>query len=242
MSILDFADHEALGRVRSVDTATVIVRVDDIEALRAIQVNRLVALQSSLAGHKLIGVIYKITRTALEEAKVADVDLGEEAHPEVNLVRVTLIGTLLDRDGSRSNVFRRTLETVPEIDAYCFALESERLTRFMSVISDVTAGAQRLSLGAYTLDPKAEAYVNGNKLFSAMRWSSAAPAPASPGRPPASSSKWPSSRAPMRSYLTCMANMHPWLAMASSIFASQARAILTRADGYPMAFFIFRTG
>ncbi|MDA9440773.1 ATPase [Bradyrhizobium sp. CCBAU 51745] len=165
MSILDFADHETLGRVQSVDTATVIVRIDDIEALRAIQVNRLVALQSSLAGHKLIGVIYKITRTALEEAKVADVDLGEEAHPEVNLVRVTLIGTLLDRDGSRSNVFRRTLETVPEIDAYCFALEGERLTRFMSVISDVTAGAQRLSLGAYTLDPKAEAYVNGNKLF-----------------------------------------------------------------------------
>ncbi|WP_247396448.1 MULTISPECIES: ATP-binding protein [unclassified Bradyrhizobium] len=118
-----------------------------------------------MAGHKLIGVIYKITRTALEEAKVADVDLGEEAHPEVNLVRVTLIGTLLDRDGSRSNVFRRTLETVPEIDAYCFALEGERLTRFMGVISDVTAGAQRLSLGAYTLDLKAEAYVNGNKLF-----------------------------------------------------------------------------
>ncbi len=165
MSILDFGDDEALGRVLSVDTATVVVRVDDVEALRALQVNRLVALQSSLAGHKLIGVIHKITRTALEEAKVADIELGEEAHPEVNLVRITLIGTLLDRDGTRANVFRRTLETVPEIDACCFALEGERLTRFMGVISEVTGGAQRLSLGAYTLDPKAEAYVNGNKLF-----------------------------------------------------------------------------
>ncbi len=165
MSILDFSDEEALGRVQSVDTATVIVRVDDVEALRALQVNRLVALQSSLAGHKLIGVIHKITRTALEEAKVADVERGEEAHPEVNLVRITLIGTLLDRDGTRANIFRRTLETVPEIDACCFALEGERLTRFMGVISEVTGGAQRLSLGAYTLDPNAEAYVNGNKLF-----------------------------------------------------------------------------
>jgi len=165
MSILDFADEEALGRVQSVDTATVIVRVDDVEALRALQVNRLVALQSSLAGHKLIGVIHKITRTAIEEAKVAEVERGEEAHPEVNLVRITLIGTLLDRDGTRANIFRRTLETVPEIDACCFALEGERLTRFMGVISEVTGGAQRLSLGAYTLDPNAEAYVNGNKLF-----------------------------------------------------------------------------
>lgn len=165
MSILDFEDDEALGHVQSVDTATVIVRVKDVEALRALQVNRLVALKSSLAGHKLIGVIHKITRTALEEAKISDVELGEEVHSEVNLVRITLIGTLLDRDGARSNVFRRTLETVPEIEASCFAMEGERLTRFMGVISEVAGGTQRLSLGAYTLDQKAEAYVNGNRLF-----------------------------------------------------------------------------
>lgn len=164
MSILNFADEEALGHVQSVDTATVIVRVDDIAALRALQVNRLVALQSSLAGHKLIGVIHKITRTAVAD-KVSDIDQTEQAHPEVNLVRITLIGTLLDRDGGRSNVFRRTLETVPEIDACCFAMEGERLTRFMGVISEVAGGAQPLSLGRYTLDPKAEAYVNGNRLF-----------------------------------------------------------------------------
>jgi len=165
MSILDFADKDALGRVQSVDTATVIVRVDDVEALRQLQVNRLVALQSSVASHHLIGVIQKITRTALEEAKVADLDLGETAHLEVNLVRILLIGTLLNRVGARDNVFRRTLETVPEIDACCFSLEGERLTRFMGVISEVAGGAQRLSLGAYTLDPAAEAFVNGNRLF-----------------------------------------------------------------------------
>lgn len=165
MSMLIYKDEEALGRVQSVDTATVIVRVDDLDALRSLQVNRLVALQSSLAGHKLIGVIHKITRTALAESRMVDIDRTEEAYPEVNLVRITLIGTLIDRDGTRENVFRRTLETVPEIDACCFALEGERLTRFMAVISDVTAGTQRLSLGAYTLDPNAEAYVNGNRLF-----------------------------------------------------------------------------
>lgn len=71
MSILDFSDADALGRVLSVDTATVVVRVDDIESLRSLQVNRLVALQSSLAGQKLIGIIQKITRTAVEESKAA---------------------------------------------------------------------------------------------------------------------------------------------------------------------------
>ena len=165
MSILDFTDDDALGRVQSVDTTTVVVRVDDVESLRGLQVNRLVALQSSIAGQRLIGVIQKITRTAVEEAKIGDVDQGEQAYPELNLVRIALIGTLLDLVGERPNVFRRTLETVPEIDARCFALEGERLTRFMGVISAVTGASQRLSLGSYTLDENAEAFVNGNKLF-----------------------------------------------------------------------------
>jgi hypothetical protein len=166
MNFLDYADDEALGRVQSVDTATVIVRVGDIEALRTLQVNRLVALQSSRAGQHLIGVIQKITRTAVEQkAEVADIEGGEELHPEVNLVRVTLIGTLIDQIGKHTNVFRRTLETVPEIDANCFALEGDKLTKFMQVISAVSGDGQRLSLGRYTLDPNAEAFVNGNKLF-----------------------------------------------------------------------------
>lgn len=166
MSFLTYNDDEALGHVQSVDTATVIVRVDDVEALRSLQVNRLVALQSSRAGHHLIGIIQKITRTAVEEkSSVADIEEPEKSYPELNLVRIALIGTLIDMIGSKSNVFRRTLETVPEIDANCFALEGERLTAFMQVISTVSSAGQRLSLGRYTLDPNAEAFLNGNKLF-----------------------------------------------------------------------------
>ena len=165
MSFLDYPDGEALGGVQSVDTATVVIRVDRVEALRTLQVNRLVALQSSRAGQHLIGIISKITRTAVEQkADIADIEGGEALYPEVNLVRVTLIGTLIDLVGKEPNVFRRTLETVPEIDANCFALEGDRLTRFMQVISAVSGDGQRLSLGRYTLDPNAEAFVNGNKL------------------------------------------------------------------------------
>jgi DNA helicase HerA-like ATPase len=100
-----------------------------------------------------------------ERSGAAELDGTDQAFPEVNLCRITLIGTLLSRVGTQSNVFRRTLETVPEIEANCFALEGEKLTRFMEVISAVTANGQRLSLGHYSLDPNAEAYLNGNKLF-----------------------------------------------------------------------------
>lgn len=166
MSIFDFADNEALGSVISVDTAAATIRVDDLDRLKRLQVNRLVVLQSSKPGQHLIGVVVRITRKPdnrdLEEAELTDLELIPN---ENNLVKITLIGTLLDKVGLEQNVFRRTLETVPEIDANCFSLEGERLTNFMQVISNVQTDGPKLSLGNFTLDDEAVAYLNGNKLF-----------------------------------------------------------------------------
>ena len=166
MTIFDFGDGEALGSVISVDTAAVIVRVDDLERLKRLQVNRLVVLQSSKPGQHLIGVVAKITRKPDERDLSAQENDDAELVPnENNLVRVSLIGTLIDKEDERDNVFHRTLETVPEIDANCFSLEGKRLTNFMQVISDVQEDGPKLSLGNFTLDDAATAYLNGNKLF-----------------------------------------------------------------------------
>lgn len=168
MSILDYKDNESLGRVRSVDTATVVIAVDDVERLRKLQVNRLAVLQSSRAGQHLIGIIQKITRTAVD-GKGSPVDTEESPDgdqvAELNVVRIALIGTLMDKVGPRNNVFLRTLETVPEIEANCFALEGERLTAFMRVIANISGDGQKLTLGHYTLDESADAFLNGNKFF-----------------------------------------------------------------------------
>lgn len=171
MPLLEYKDEEALGRVFSVDTTTAIVRVTDIERLRKMQVNRLLALRSSKSGQLLIGIVQKITRSSVEKNFISSMDKLENAFSEednlneMNLVRITLIGTLVDRIGSKVNIFRRTVETVPEIDACCFAVEGDSLTAFMKAISNVTDQKQKLSLGHYTLDEAAEAYLNGNKFF-----------------------------------------------------------------------------
>ena len=168
MSIFKYNDTDALGRVKSVDTAIVIVHVADVDRLRKLQVNRLAVLQSSRPGQYLIGIIQKITRNAVEAKEIGDVEGDEgglKVPTELNLVRITLIGTMVDRLGTQSNVFLRTLETVPEIDANCFAVEGDALTNFMRVIANISADGERLSLGHYTLDDKAEAFLNGNKFF-----------------------------------------------------------------------------
>jgi DNA helicase HerA-like ATPase len=164
MGIFSFSDSDALGSVITVDTATVVVRVADVERLRRMQVNRLVVLQSSKPGEHLVGVVQKITRSASETMDQSEEDDGL-SNAEENLVRVVLIGTHIDKRGKEENLFRRTLETVPEIDANCFAVEGDTLTAFMRVISNVAADGQKLTLGSYTLDENATAYLNGNKFF-----------------------------------------------------------------------------
>lgn len=168
MSIFTFSDSEALGSVVSVDTATVIVRVDNLEQLRRMQVNRLIALQSSKAGQHLIGIIQKITRSIDDtsiDIEASAMDGLEVSTPERNLVRIALIGTVIDKMGKEENIFRRTLETVPEIDANCFSLEGQRLSAFMRVIANVSDKGRNLSIGCYTLDETAEAFLNGNRFF-----------------------------------------------------------------------------
>lgn len=181
--IFNCDNQEAFGEVFAVDTATVVVRVSDIEKLRRLQVNRLVWLQSSRPGEYLIGVVQKIVRSVrderqtqlidadetIDEGTTEEIELGQTINDNIdnvdNTVRVALIGTHIDRRGTKRNIFVRTLETVPEIDARCFTIEGSTLTAFMQVISSVAEEGQRLDLGVYTLDDTASAYLNGNKFF-----------------------------------------------------------------------------
>jgi hypothetical protein len=115
MSIFDYKKEESIGSVFSVDTGTVLVSVSNLDALRMMQINHLVVLRSSRAGQHLIGLINKIMRKALvgvNEKENEDSEVQDECTVVENIVRVTLIGTLLDAVGTEQNVFRRTLEAV----------------------------------------------------------------------------------------------------------------------------------
>lgn len=119
MTIFNYKDDESLGKVISVDTVTVIIEIKDAESLRKLQVNRLIALQSSKPGQHLVGLITQVTRKKIISE---DAELDDAEKVELNLCKVSLIGSLLDRAGMQLNVFRRTVESVPEIDANCFPI------------------------------------------------------------------------------------------------------------------------
>jgi len=164
MTMFNYNAEESIGTVESVDTGTVVVQVENEEKLKVLQVNQLVALRSSKVGQFLIGLVVKIMRKTASEP--IDPDMPDNGNIIENVMKVTLIGTHIDKVGTKSNVFKRTLETVPEINAECFVITGEKLTQFMQAISSLASNNDNpLSMGKYTLDDEAEAWLDGNKFF-----------------------------------------------------------------------------
>jgi len=163
MGIFSYSLDELLGTVESVDTSTVIIRVENDNKLRGLQVNHLISIQSSRVGQHLIGLVSKIIR------KSAYPDSTTDITPELgfNIIKVILIGTHFDRDGEKENVFRRSLATIPTINAECHLIHGDRLKQFMQTISSIPEGEDTVSLqiGHYSIDEDATAWLNGNKLF-----------------------------------------------------------------------------
>lgn len=162
MAIFELDEQTPLGRVQSIDTSIAVVRVEDARQLSKLQVNHMVVIRSSKAGQTLIGMVNKIMRKYGAETDLSE---GEEI-ASADIVKVTMIGTLLDRIGTEGNRFKRTLESVPAIDAECYILTDDMLTAFMSVISGASAKLEYpLCIGTYALNDHAKAYLDGNKFF-----------------------------------------------------------------------------
>lgn len=160
MSIFSYEETSKIGTVIAVDTASVVVKVENSNVLSEIQVNNLVIIKASKLRQTLIGMVSKIIRKFGEM-----VDDSDEIEKD-DIVKITLIGTLIDKLGTRENVFKRTLESVPEITAECYVMSNDDLSGFMSVLSTSASNENNtLNFGKYALNKDAIAYLDGNKLF-----------------------------------------------------------------------------
>ncbi len=165
MGVLDFNKEETLGTVESVDTSTVVIRVDSDEKIKGLQVNHLLSIQSPRVGQQLIGMVSKIIRKSTYSDDVMD----EFGTPQLsyNIIKAVLIGTHYDKDGITDNVFKRTLSTVPSVNAECYLISGKKLKDFMQAITSVSSEEEAVSLdiGKYSIDEEAVAFLNGNKFF-----------------------------------------------------------------------------
>lgn len=173
MAIFAFDASHALGKVRAVDTRRVSIQVNSDEDLRKARVGQLVALALPGAVEEwLIGVIDKVVKTPILE-ELSDPDLTDSEETEepaipresvLNSVRITLVGTVCLTPKNKPR-FSRSLVQVPEIDGACHVLRDAQLQAFMAVLTTEGKTDHALEIGRYTIDEKAAAYLDGNKLF-----------------------------------------------------------------------------
>jgi len=98
MGIFDFPEGspEKIGTVESVDTANVVIKIENAELLKKVQVNHLIVIQSSKVGKHLVALVCKIMRNATIDG--AD-DEGNPKYKPENIIKATLIGTHSDKEG-----------------------------------------------------------------------------------------------------------------------------------------------
>lgn len=169
MTIFAFQSEQALGEVRSVETSRVTIRVTDGQRLQKARVGRLVAIQA-MGDEWLIGIVERVWRHPVDVQIMQDNDCFEEeefSQQEENGVAISMVGTYRARDGQRRDVFTRAVFSLPEINRPVFPIEEKSLEDFMGILSAASRAdaVAPLKVGTYTLDGKAAAYIDGNKLF-----------------------------------------------------------------------------
>ena len=161
MSVFAMDATNIIGTIKSVDTSSVIVHVTNTDLLSKLQVNHLIVIRASKVGECLLGIVNKIVRQ-IDESN------DDEAifMPSIDYIKVNLLGTLFDRIGTVQNIFKRSLDSVPEIASDCFVISDSELTSFMQVISHIGVGYEHpLNIGNYAIKDTAIAYIDGDKFF-----------------------------------------------------------------------------
>lgn len=162
-TIFNYDPKHHLAKVSSVDTGIAIATIADEQQLSSLQVNQLVAIDSPASGKHIVGMITKISRKSL----IGNGDIEKDDMPSSeNLIKLVFVGELYDKYGERHNVFKRNVTSLPSINALCFKIEGEQLSKLMGTISSEIARAEHpLALGKYSMDGKSVVFLDGNKLF-----------------------------------------------------------------------------
>lgn len=177
MAIFKFDNSNLLGSVIGVDTRKVQVNVE-ANKLRLAKVGGLVTVKApgGAVEEWLIAMVDRVVKS-LGEQKEIELVPGENGKQtdekikdkivdkEINTVQVVLIGTLKAKVGTKTNCFSRSILNFPDIEAVCYVLQEKNLETFMGILSIAAKGEHALDVGHYTLDPKAKAFLDGNKLF-----------------------------------------------------------------------------
>lgn len=163
--IFSFAGNELLGSVTYVDTSQIIVEVENSNIMNQISVGNLVAIETGKKHQLLISLIDKVTRKYIEDFEDEETEEIDIMVSSADYVKVNIIGTYHSVLGERKNIFKRGVDTFPQIESKCYCISGVNLQSFMNLLSNSIESNKQLMLGTFMMDSNAKAVLDGNKFF-----------------------------------------------------------------------------
>lgn len=154
-----------VGKVVNVDTKKITVEVEEEDILNRLKINDMIVMEGNNADEKLIGIITKVTKKRVDSFE--DDENLEDVIASVNLCNVTMVGTFFIKLGAnRNNIFKRAINTYPEINSNAYLAEGDALAIIMNSLDNESADTEeKLVIGKYASNSDVAAILDGNKFF-----------------------------------------------------------------------------
>ena len=158
--------EDSIGKVVNVDTKKIAIEVSEEETLNRLKINDMTIMSGNNADEKLIGIITKVTKKRIDFDENED-EQEEEWNCSANICNVTLVGSFYIKLGiKKRNIFKRSINTYPEINSEVFLAEGEALSIIMNSLDDTDSPAtEKLMIGKYASNREVQAILDGNKFF-----------------------------------------------------------------------------
>lgn len=163
--LLAFYENDFLGSVTHVDTEQIIIEIENQGIMGKICVGNIVAIESGKRHEYLIALIDKVTRKYVDDFSEDEEDPDEIMVSSADYIKVGIIGTYHTVMGGEHDVFKRGVDSFPQIESKCYCISGSNLQSFMNILSKDIATDKRLKIGSFLMDAQADAVLDGNRFF-----------------------------------------------------------------------------
>lgn len=164
MSIFSFNENTKLGTILSVDTSNITVRVTNPELMKKISIGHVISIEGNYTYEKLICIVDKVSR-AFKELDDIDDSVNDSMEFNYDLIKGSLIGTYKSADGIDRNIFKRGVNSFPNIDSEANLICDDNLEKFMGILGKDIPEEIQLFIGNFTNNTNSKAILDGDKLF-----------------------------------------------------------------------------
>lgn len=162
---LHFTENNLMGNVTHVDTEQIIIEIEKPEIVSQLCVGNIVAIETGKQHQQLIALIDKVTRKYIDDFNDGSSEQDEIMISSADYIKVSIIGTYHSVLGDAHDVFKRGVDTFPQIESNCYSVSGQNLQNFMNILSKDIATEKRLKIGAFMMDAHADAVLDGNRFF-----------------------------------------------------------------------------